>query len=240
MADPVRPEDQEALFRRLARGYDQAIRRYQPAYDAMLSLSTDLALVAAPGRGRCLDFGTGTGAAIPLLAARFDEVVAIDPSKPMLDLARTRESSAALGTTGARISFIHGTAQAEEAKALSNGSFDAVHCSLVLMFVKEDSEKLRVLEFFHRLLRPGGAVVITDIVIAASAEAERRHFARWEELIRHRGADDEFVAAAVRQVQETMHRRTVDQMRSLLEQAGFENADQPFQALHTVMLLVTK
>jgi SAM-dependent methyltransferase len=153
----------------------------------MLSLSTDLARVAAPGRGRCLDFGTGTGAAIPLLAARFDEVVAIEPSKPMLELARTRVSSAALGTTGARTSFIHGTAQAEEAKALSNGSFDAVHCSLVLMVVKEDSEKLRVLEFFHRLLRPGGAVVITDIV-AAPAHGRSADVAPGASRVRERRA----------------------------------------------------
>jgi hypothetical protein len=46
--------------------------------------------------------------------------------------------------------------------------------------------------------------------------------------------------SAVRQVKDAMHRRKVDQLTSLLKQAGFENAEQPFQALHTVMLLVTK
>jgi ubiquinone/menaquinone biosynthesis C-methylase UbiE len=240
MTTPAPPEDPQELFRRLARNYDQAIRRYQPTYDAMLGLSTDLARVAAPGSGRCLDFGTGTGAAIPLLAALFDEIVALDPGKPMLELARARVSSAALGTTGARVSFIEGTAQTEDANALSNESFDAVHCSLVLMFVKGDSEKSKVLEFFHRLLRPAGVVVITDIVAAVAARAERDTFGRWKALMRQRGADDEFVAAADRQVQGMMHRRTVDQLAHLLEQAGFANVEQPFQALHTVMLLATK
>ena len=240
MVTPTRPEDQEALFRRLAGQYDQAIRRYQPTYDALLGLSTDLARVAAPGRARCLDFGTGTGAAIPLLAAMFDEIVAIEPGKPMLDLARARASADGLEEAGARVSFIEGTVHADEAKLLASESFDAIHCSLVLMFVEEDSEKLGVLEFFHRLLRPDGAMVITDIVAADSAETERDHFGRWQELMRHRGADEEFVAAADRQVQAMMHRRTVEQLTSLLQRAGFRHVEQPLQVLHTVMLLASK
>jgi len=233
-------QDQKELFRRLAAGYDQAIRRYQVAYDAMLALSTDLARIAAPGRVRCLDFGAGTGAALPLLASAFDEVVAIEPAKPMLDLARTRLAAATPGTAAGQVSFIEGTIQSSAAKALADASFDAVHCSLVLMFVATDADKQEVLRFFHRLLRPGGAVVITELALAATAVTDRDNFGRWEDLMRHRGADDEFIEGAVRQVQATMHRRTVDELTSLLEQAGFEKAEQPFQVLHTVMLLATK
>ncbi len=53
----------------------------------------------------------------------------------------------------------------------------------------------------------------------------------------HRGADDEFVAAAGRQIDATMHRRTGDELRSLLGQAGFRDIEQPFRALHTEILL---
>lgn len=239
MATTEPPADQAELFRRLAAGYDQAIRRYQVAYDAMLELSTDLALVAAPGKSRCLDFGTGTGAALPLLLRSFDQVVAIDPGKPMLELARKRLSSAA-DTVGDRVSFIEGTVQSSSANALPEESFDAVHCSLVLMFVDGDSQKLEVLEFFRRLLRPGGALVLSDIVIADDAATERTRFERWKEIMSHRGADDEFVTSAVRQIDTAMHRRTVDQLLSLLGQAGFRDIEQPFRALHTAILLGRK
>lgn len=134
MATTEPPDDQGEIFRRLAAGYDQAIRRYQVVYDAMLELSTDLACVAAPGKSRCLDFGTGTGAALPLLLRSFDQVVAIEPGKPMIELARNRLSSAA-DAVGDRVSFIEGTVQSGWASALPEESFDAVHCSLVLMFV---------------------------------------------------------------------------------------------------------
>jgi ubiquinone/menaquinone biosynthesis C-methylase UbiE len=237
MATTEPPAGQAALFRRLAAGYDDAIRRYQVAYDAMLELSTDLARVAAPGTSRCLDFGTGTGAALPLLLRSFDQVVAIDPGNPMLELARNRLSPAAVGD---RVSFIEGTVQSSSASALPEESFDAVHCSLVLMFVDGDAHKLEVLEFFRRLLRPGGALVLSDIVVADDAATERTRFERWKEIMSHRGADDEFVTAAVRQVDSAMHRRTVDQLSSLLAQAGFRDIEQPFQLLHTVMWLARK
>lgn len=230
------PEDQVELFRRLAAGYDQSIRRYQVAYDAMLELSTDLARVAAPGKSRCLDFGTGTGAALPLLLRSFDQVVAMEPGKPMLELARSRLSSTA-HAVGDRVSFIEGTVQSSLARDLPAASFDAIHCSLVLMFIDGDPQKLEVLEFFSRLLRPGGALVLSEIVVADDAETERTRFDRWKEIMRHRGADDDFVTAAGRQVEATMHRRTVDQLSSLLARAGFRDVEQPFRALHTAILL---
>jgi ubiquinone/menaquinone biosynthesis C-methylase UbiE len=235
-----RPEDQNELFRRLAAGYDQAIRRYQVAYDAMLALSTDLARIAAPGRSRCLDFGAGTGAALPLLAGAFDEVVAIEPAKPMLELARARVTSGIPGTTAGQVSFIEGTIQSSEAKALADASFDAVHCSLVLMFVATDADKLEVLEFFRRILRVHGSVVVTDIVIAADAYVGETCMELWKDIMRYRGADDEFVAAAERQVHATMHRRTPAQLVALLEEAGFREIEQPFNALHTTMVVAKK
>jgi ubiquinone/menaquinone biosynthesis C-methylase UbiE len=230
------PTDQAELFRRLAAGYDEAIRRYQVAYDAMLELSTDLARVAAPGRSRCLDFGTGTGAALPLLLRSFDEVVALEPSEPMLELARSRLSSAADPVAG-RVSFIEGTAQSSAAKALPEASFDAVHCSLVLMFIDGDARKLELLEFFRRLLRAGGAVVLSDIVVADDDATERTRFERWRALMSHRGADQALVTAATRQVETAMDRRTVGQLSSLLQQAGFRDLEHPFRALHTAVLV---
>lgn len=228
--------DQSEFFRRLAAGYDQAIRRYQVAYDAMLELSTDLTRIAAPGKSRCLDFGAGTGAALPLLLRSFHQVVAIEPGKPMLELARNRLNSAA-DAVGERVSFIEGTVQSSSVRALPEESFDAVHCSLVLMFVEGDAKKLEVLEFFRRLLRPGGALVLSEIVVADDAATERTRFERWKEIMSHRGADDEFVAAAGHQIDATMHRRTGDELRSLLGQAGFRDIEQPFRALHTEILL---
>jgi ubiquinone/menaquinone biosynthesis C-methylase UbiE len=236
------PQDTQAqaeLFVRLAADYDRSIRTYQPTYDAMLDLSTDLARVGAPGRSRCLDFGTGTGAALPRLGAMFDELVAIEPGHAMLELARARMADA---TTSPAVppSFIEGTIDAPAAKALADASFDAVHCSLVLMFLAEDADKQRALEFFHRLLRPGGVVVLTELCTDADAAAERTTWAQWTSLMRHRGADDATVTAAEGQIHAAMHRRTPDQLRSFLERAGFGQVQQPFQALHTRIFVATR
>ena len=55
-----------------------------------------------------------------------------------------------------------------------------------------------------------------------------------------RGADDAFIDAAERQVHTAMHRRTVNELLSLLDQARFQGVEQPFHAVHTVMLLARK
>ena len=59
---------------------------YPPAlYDRLLALS--------PGRGRAIDLGCGPGKIAGVLAAAFDEVVAVDPSRPMLAAARATHAA---------------------------------------------------------------------------------------------------------------------------------------------------
>jgi tRNA (cmo5U34)-methyltransferase len=234
------PAEQAELFRKLADGYDEAIRRYQPTYDAMLRLSTDLACVAAPGRARCLDFGTGTGSALPLLCPLFEEVVAIEPGKAMLDLARRRAKAECNLPNAGRLVFVEGSHTTQQAAAFADDSFDAVHCSLVMMFIREETEKLQILKFFHRILRPGGALVLTELVTSASETDEQSTFALWRALMRHRGAAEEFVDSAERQVHVAMRRQTPEQLASLLVESGFGRVERPYQALHTLMFLAVK
>jgi tRNA (cmo5U34)-methyltransferase len=232
--------NQEELFQKLAEGYDGAIRLYQATYEAMLLLSTDLARVTAPSGVRCLDYGTGTGAALPLLSAHFDEVVAIDPGEAMLDLARARAKVECAGPSAAQVSFIQGTITSPDAAALGDDSFDAIHCSLVLMFVKDDAEKIQVLQAFHRLLRPGGVLVLSELLVASDVDEEEARFALWRALMRHRGADDAFIAAAEGQVHRLMHRRSIEEIHALLSSAGFGRVQRPFQALHTAIFVATR
>lgn len=60
---------------------------YPPALYARL-------LALAPGRGRLLDLGCGPGKLGRALAARFDQVLAVDPSAAMLRLGRALDAGA--------------------------------------------------------------------------------------------------------------------------------------------------
>ena len=226
------PADQAALFRKMAAAYDATIRIFQPTYDDMLHLSTDLARAAAPGRARCLDYGSGTGAALPNLLDHFDEVVAMDPSAAMLDVARAR-----VGVEGSRVGFREGTTMSSEATSLERGSFDAVHCSLVLMFVEGPEAKLATMRVLYDLLRPGGVLVQTEILVEPGEEAT---FGLWRAIMRQRGADEDQVNTGERQVYSHMHRTSASEARGLLEAAGFTQVTQAYQALHTAIFVARK
>ncbi|MCA9591271.1 MAG: class I SAM-dependent methyltransferase [Myxococcales bacterium] len=230
------PADQAELFRKMAAGYDAAIRVYQPSYDDMLHLSTDLAAACAPGRTRCLDYGCGTGGALAQLCALFDEVVAVDPGRAMLDVARARASQEQ-GDGAARVRFVEGTTSSAEVAALDDASFDAAHCSMVLMFVEGDEAKLATLRALHRLLRPGAALVQTEVLRDADEDAT---FELWRAIMRRRGATEEQIATGERQIHALMHRRDAGEIRALLAAAGFAHVTQAYQSLHTAIFVARK
>ena len=108
------------------------------------------------------------------------------------------------------------------------------------MFVKEGAEKLEVLRFFHELRRPGGALVLTELVAVADPSREQGTFALWRALMRHRGAGEDFITATEGQFHAAMHRCTPDQLPALLEEAGCQTIERPYQALHTQLFVASK
>ena len=105
----------------------------------------------APGH-RVLDVATGTGISA---AAALDavgptgSVLATDVSREMVEKARERLSQAA----NAAVAVEDG-----QALSLPAASFDAVICSLGLMFFPDPA---RALASFHRVLRPGGRAAVS-------------------------------------------------------------------------------
>ena len=235
---PSGAADQAELFRQLAAGYDHTIRVFQPTYDAMLLLSADLARAAAPAHASCLDYGTGTGAALPLLAKLFDTLVGMDPGKQMLELARTRVQNE-LGRNAARVTLIEGTT-ATRPEVFQPAEFDAVHWSLVLMFVKDDDAKLATLRKLHSSLRPGGVLVLTEILREAQPADEQQTFALWNCIMKQRGADATLATRGEQQLDTLMHRCTETQLHALLDAAGFSKAVTAFRTFHTFILVARK
>ncbi len=88
--------------------------RYRPPYAPALY---DALLDHVPTRRRLLDLGCGPGKIAADLAGRFDEVVALDPSGPMVDLGRALHA-----TRHPNIHWLH--ARAEDVRF--EGGFDLV------------------------------------------------------------------------------------------------------------------
>lgn len=130
-----------------ATGYDQVFGRVSQHFIPFLLRAARI----ATGQ-RVLDIAAGTGlsaeAAVALVGAR-GHVTAADLSPAMVEQARAR-----LGT------LPNVTFAVEDAQALSlpDASFDAVVCSMGLMFFPNPA---RGTAEFHRVLRPGGRAAVS-------------------------------------------------------------------------------
>ena len=111
------------------------------------------------GAGRILDVACGPGAVTAGLAQNAEEIVAFDATPAMLEKARKRCADA--GLTNVR--FEHGNA---EALSFEDGGFDAVVTRLALHHFVDPTVVLREM---NRVLKPGGIVVIADVVVSEDA-----------------------------------------------------------------------
>jgi SAM-dependent methyltransferase len=137
-------------------------------------LDTYLASVF-PSRGaRAVDLGCGTGRHATLLAAGFRQVVGVDISAPMLQIARRRRNPPNV------------TYQERDLRTLrpdSDGTFDLVFSSYALHHVDDlDATLIGIRE----LAAPGGRVVLVDNVAPRPA-VPRRWFVK--EAVRILAAD---------------------------------------------------
>lgn len=109
------------------------------------------ALAAASGRGLVLaDLGCGTGFFSHYLGERVEKVIAVDQSDAMLREARTNDPG---GATEYRQGEL-------DALPLADGEVDGVLANLVLHHIADFRPVIREI---HRVLRPGGVVVISDL-----------------------------------------------------------------------------
>ncbi len=140
-------QDAGAFFADAAEHWD-AIRHelYGPTFtrDAMLAL--------IPPSWTVADLGCGSGALAVELAPFVKQIIGVDNSEPMLDAARQRARGA--DNIGLRQGNL-------TALPIDDASVDATLCVLVLTYVEDTAAALAEM---HRVLRPGGRVVVVDLL----------------------------------------------------------------------------
>lgn len=108
--------------------------------------------------GRLLDIGAGGGAHVIHYAQRFPEsdVVGLEPDEQSIDNARRAVGEAALGYRAERVVGDANTLDADRA-------FDLVTMNITLHETGGVEEYRNVLDRVRRALKPGGAVVVSEI-----------------------------------------------------------------------------
>lgn len=139
--------------------YDRVVARLIPGYTSLARLG--VALLAASPRASVqgasvLVAGCGSGAELMEACRQRPDwrLTGLDPSPGMLDLARRRLE----GATG--IDWRQGTVESLESEA----EFDGALAVLVLQSLPDDGSKLAFLAALARSLRPGGQVMLVDLM----------------------------------------------------------------------------
>lgn len=134
------------MFDGVARGYDRTNSVLSVGNAALWRIATVKAV--DPQRGeRILDIAAGTGTSAAALAASGADVVALDFSAGMVAEGRRRHPE---------MTFVQGDA---EKLPFGDGEFDAVTISFGLRNVQRPEVALAEM---HRVLKPGGRVVICE------------------------------------------------------------------------------
>jgi ubiquinone/menaquinone biosynthesis C-methylase UbiE len=123
------------------------------------------AALGEAARGRLIDVACGPGVVTAALAPKAAAVVAFDATAPMLDKARARCAKAGLGN----VEFKIGDA---ENLPFADAEFDG---AVTRAAVHHFAEPQRAFDEMCRVLRPGGAVVVADVISSEDAEESRLH-----------------------------------------------------------------
>jgi tRNA (cmo5U34)-methyltransferase len=146
----------------------------------VLELISEAAAATNPAATDLLDVGCGAGNYTLKLVERLPSirhVTLIDLSRPMLDRAVERIAAAA---PHVRATPTQGDVREIE---LGDERFDVIVAAAVLHHLRGDAEWLAVFEKFHRALRPGGSVWISDLVAHALPQVEAMMWRRYGEYL---------------------------------------------------------
>ncbi len=154
--------DVPAAFDAGAAAYDRLVGA-NPGYHANLRRSADRLRLPNRGRGlRVLDAGCGTGAstAALLTVAPEAEIIAVDASRGMLDVAQAKQWPAA-------VKFVHTPIEKLTERGIS-GPFDAILAAYLVRNLPDPDSQLRA---FRTLLRPGGSLAVHEYSVRDSRAA---------------------------------------------------------------------
>jgi ubiquinone/menaquinone biosynthesis C-methylase UbiE len=133
----------------IARGYDASL-----GDAALVHLDCHFVHQHCPQPGRLVDLGCGTGRLAMAMAQRGHRVVGVDLSAPMLRVAGQKALAAGVAVDRVQANLV-------ELGCLDDASFDYAACLFsTLGMIAGQDQRRGVLAHVHRLLRPGGVLVL--------------------------------------------------------------------------------
>jgi len=185
----------------------------------MLDLITQAAGASNPQARQLLDIGCGAGNySLKFLESLPNvDVTLVDLSQPMLTRASERIGAVSTGEIRAVQGDIRDL-------AFPSGQFDVILAAAVLHHLRGEDEWRSVFSKFHRILRPGGAVWIVDLIEQSTSAVQALMWARYGEYLTE-FKDDAFRERVFGYVEQEDTPRPLIYQLDLLREVGFEDIE---------------
>lgn len=204
--------------------YDSRIGKTIPGYDTLHKLVEVTLAAELPEQARLLIVGAGTGQEIVTLGKNHPgwEFTAIDPSTPMLEIAKKRVQDAGMAE---RVEWHEGTVE----DLPESGTYDAATMLLALHFVPR-SEKGNHLGVISDCLNPGAPLILADSFGDPDTTRFKRYSSLMQAWAKTMGLEDAVIAEMYDPSRKDLHRVAEDVIKSFLREAGFIDIQRLFQA----------
>ena len=210
------------VFSAHAEVYDRSRAKLIPCFDKFYGSPVQILEAHEVMPSRALDLGAGTGllSAIISQSILIEELVLVDQSKSMLNLAK--------GVFENIPSAISITCKLQDLNSGKiSGHFDAIWSSLAIHHLT-DIEKKDLFEQIYDLLRPGGIFINADQSLGVTEEVEKLYRWQWLKDVRAAGVkEDDLLMALERMKEDRMD--TLENQLNWMSETGFTHVNTWFQ-----------
>lgn len=184
-----------------------------------LELITEAAKRIVPDAENLLDVGCGAGNYSLMMLTKIPGLncTLVDLSKPMLDKAKER----VLPKTKGAVQIIE--SDIREA-ALPENHFDIILAGAVLHHLRDDRDWETTFEKLFRLLKPGGCLMISDLVTQHSGSLNKYIWEKYGEYLEGIGGAD-YKTKVFDYIEKEDSPRSVIYQLDLMKKVGFSNVD---------------
>lgn len=220
--DQTQPEGRWEFDSEVTEAFDDMLARSIPWYENMRAITTELAAGFVPlgtaRAGTVVDLGASRGEAIAALVDRLGVAAtyhAVEVSEPMLDVLRNRWAPS-LGVSVYDFDLRHGYPAVRPA--------DVTLLVLTLQFIPIEHRQ-RLLRDIHRHTAPGGALLVVEKVLGASANIDEVLVNRYYGLKGENGYSADDIERKRASLEGVLVPVTAAWNEELIRQAGFSEVD---------------
>lgn len=223
---------------KVARVFDDMIRRSVPGYAATVAMSGWLAARFAQPGTACQDLGCSLGATLLACAEAMTEagigpveLIGVDASAAMLDRCRSRLEPE-LG--GRQLTLIEADVRTVELRPSS-----VIILNWTLQFLPP-ADRAPLLTRIHDALLPGGVLILSEKIIDTDPGAQQLVESLHADFKRSQGYSELEIAAKRSAIEDVLIPETLEAQKARLLQVGFATALVWYRQLNFASLLAVK